>query len=248
MWALSSQPGDLPPLPPPCRPPSLFPTKRPTSEQPSASRVFVRYKSSSRGANRSTPISAIISDSNYLQIQLQEEKLRSPPGTKTPLWFLLVRAAFTRKTRSLERVLALPVVKMYQSLALSNQSPYAHDTGNYMHPSASSPVYVPTSRVPAMLPTLPYLQTCDSAHQSHGLGGHHGWPQSAADCSSFTPSSPHPAPHGFSYSHSPPVSSSTGREASYQSPLVLGNGSRRSSTGARWCARSEDPTPARTRT
>ncbi|XP_033940320.1 transcription factor GATA-5 [Pseudochaenichthys georgianus] len=112
---------------------------------------------------------------------------------------------------------------MYQSLALSNQSPYAHDTGNYMHPSASSPVYVPTSRVPAM---LPYLQTCDSAHQSHGLGGHHGWPQSAADCSSFTPSSPHPAPHGFSYSHSPPVSSSTGREASYQSPLVLGNGSR----------------------
>ncbi|XP_034084835.1 transcription factor GATA-5 isoform X1 [Gymnodraco acuticeps] len=115
---------------------------------------------------------------------------------------------------------------MYQSLALSNQSPYAHDTGNYMHPSASSPVYVPTSRVPAMLPTLPYLQTCDSAHQSHGLGGHHGWPQSAADCSSFTPSSPHPAPHGFSYSHSPPVSSSTGREASYQSPLVLGNGSR----------------------
>ncbi|KAI9545275.1 hypothetical protein NQZ68_037145 [Dissostichus eleginoides] len=97
-----------PPLPPPCRPPSLFPTKRPTSEQPSASRVFVRYKSSSRGANRSTPISAIISDSNYLQIQLQEEKLRSPPGTKTPLWFLLVRAAFTRKTRSLERVLALP--------------------------------------------------------------------------------------------------------------------------------------------
>ncbi|XP_042369428.1 transcription factor GATA-5-like, partial [Plectropomus leopardus] len=113
---------------------------------------------------------------------------------------------------------------MYQSLALSsNQSPY--DTGNYMHPSASSPVYVPTTRVPAMLPTLPYLQTCDSPHQSHGLGGHHGWPQTGTDGSSFAPSSPHP-PHGFSYSHSPPVSSNTGRDATYQSPLVLGNGAR----------------------
>ncbi|XP_028265896.1 transcription factor GATA-5 isoform X1 [Parambassis ranga] len=115
---------------------------------------------------------------------------------------------------------------MYQSLALSsNQSPYAHDTGNYIHPSASSPVYVSPTRVPAMLPTLPYLQTCDSPHQSHGLGGHHGWPQTGTDGSSFTPSSPHP-PHGFSYSHSPPVSTNTGRDASYQSPLLLGNGAR----------------------
>ncbi|XP_042263689.1 transcription factor GATA-5 [Thunnus thynnus] len=115
---------------------------------------------------------------------------------------------------------------MYQSLALSaNQSPYAHDSGSYIHPSASSPVYVPTTRVPGMLSTLPYLQTCDSPHQSHGLGGHHGWPQTGTDGSSFTPSSPHP-PHGFSYSHSPPVSTNTGRDATYQSPLVLGNGAR----------------------
>ncbi|XP_061114573.1 transcription factor GATA-5 [Conger conger] len=115
---------------------------------------------------------------------------------------------------------------MYQSLALtSNQSPYAHDTGNYIHASASSPVYVPTTRVPAMLQTLPYLQTCESAHQSHGLGGHHGWPQTGTDSSSFNPGSPHPPP-GFSYAHSPPVSSSTGRDAAYQSPLVLSNGGR----------------------
>lgn len=115
---------------------------------------------------------------------------------------------------------------MYQSLALtSNQSPYAHDTGNYIHASASSPVYVPTTRVPAMLQTLPYLQTCESAHQPHGLGGHHGWPQTGTDSSSFNPSSPHPPP-GFSYAHSPPVSSSTGRDAAYQSPLVLSNGGR----------------------
>ncbi|KAM4562165.1 transcription factor GATA-5 isoform 3-T4 [Odontesthes bonariensis] len=115
---------------------------------------------------------------------------------------------------------------MYQSLALSsNQSPYAHDTGNYIHPSASSPVYVPTTRVQAMLPTLPYLQACDSPHQSHSLGGHHGWAQSATDGSSFPPSSPH-TPHGFSYSHSPPISSNAGRDGTYQSPLVLGNGAR----------------------
>ncbi|KAG7472322.1 hypothetical protein MATL_G00107650 [Megalops atlanticus] len=115
---------------------------------------------------------------------------------------------------------------MYQSLALtSNQSPYAHDTGNYIHASASSPVYVPTTRVPAMLQTLPYLQTCESAHQSHSLGGHHGWPQTGTDSSSFNPGSPHPPP-GFSYTHSPPVSSSTGRDATYQSPLVLSNGGR----------------------
>ncbi|XP_029013077.1 transcription factor GATA-5 isoform X2 [Betta splendens] len=115
---------------------------------------------------------------------------------------------------------------MYQSLALSsNQSHYAHDSGNYVHPPASSPVYVPSTRVPAMLPTLSYLQPCDSPHQSHGLGGHHGWPQAAADSSGFAPGSPHP-PHGFSYSHSPPVSSNTGRDAAYQSPLVLGNGPR----------------------
>ncbi|XP_036803570.1 transcription factor GATA-5-like isoform X1 [Oncorhynchus mykiss] len=115
---------------------------------------------------------------------------------------------------------------MYQSLAMSsNQSPYAHDAGNYMHPSASSPVYVPTTRVPAMLQSMPYLQTCESAHQSHGLGGHHGWSQSGTDSSSFIPGSPHHPP-GFSYSHSSPVSSNNGRDTAYQNQLVLSNGGR----------------------
>lgn len=111
---------------------------------------------------------------------------------------------------------------MYQSLT---QTPYPHDTGNYIHPPASSRVYVPTTRVPAMLPTLPYLQTCDSPHQNHGLGGHPGWTQNAAEGSSFAPGSPHP-PHGFSYAHSPPVSTNAGRDASFQGPLVLGSGGR----------------------
>nr|XP_054594538.1 GATA-binding factor 5-B isoform X1 [Nothobranchius furzeri] len=116
-----------------------------------------------------------------------------------------------------------PTADMYLS---STQPPYPHDTGSYIHPSASSPVYVPTSRVPAMLPTLPYLQTFDppQPHQSHGLSGHHSWTQGAADGSSF-PLSSHPT-HGFSYSHSPNVSTGTGLEATFQSSLVLGNGAR----------------------
>ncbi|XP_028308473.1 transcription factor GATA-5 [Gouania willdenowi] len=101
---------------------------------------------------------------------------------------------------------------MYQSLTLSSsQSPYSHDAGNFIHPSAcSSPVYVPSTRVPAM---LPYLPPCDSPHQSHL-----GWPQT--DGSSFS-NSPHH--HGFSFPHSPPGSTG-GRDAPYESPLVFGNG------------------------
>jgi len=121
---------------------------------------------------------------------------------------------------------------MYSSLALSsNPSPYAHDSGNYIHPSASSPVYVPTTRVPAMLQTLPYLQTCESTHQAHGLGSHHAWPQTGTENSSFNPGSPHPPP-GFSYSHSPPVSSSTGRDAAYQNSLMLSNSGRADQYGS----------------
>ncbi|XP_041112455.1 transcription factor GATA-5-like isoform X2 [Polyodon spathula] len=115
---------------------------------------------------------------------------------------------------------------MYPSLALApnhGQSAYPHDTGNYLHSSANSPVYVPTTRVPAMLQTLPYLQSCDSAHQTHPPGSHHGWAQAGTD-TAFNPGSPH-APSGFSYPHSTAVSSST-REGAYQNPLVISNSGR----------------------
>ncbi|KAG2461547.1 transcription factor GATA-5 [Polypterus senegalus] len=117
---------------------------------------------------------------------------------------------------------------MYQSLALASnhgQSAYPHDTGSYIHSTGNSPVYVPTTRVPSMLQTLPYLQSCDTAHQTHSLTNHHGWPQAGADNSAFNPGSPHPS-SGFSYSHSPPVSGNVTREGSYQNPLVISNGSR----------------------
>ncbi|XP_060750500.1 transcription factor GATA-5 isoform X1 [Tachysurus vachellii] len=126
---------------------------------------------------------------------------------------------------------------MYSSLAIpSNPSPYGHDSGNYVHAPASSPVYVPSTRVPAaMLQSLPYLQPCEPTHQPHALAGHHhAWPpQSAADGSSFGAGSPHAhAPSAaFSYTHSPPATGGGGTcgardPASYQSPLALSGGAR----------------------
>nr|XP_006126242.1 transcription factor GATA-5 isoform X1 [Pelodiscus sinensis]XP_006126243.1 transcription factor GATA-5 isoform X1 [Pelodiscus sinensis] len=118
---------------------------------------------------------------------------------------------------------------MYQSLALApnpGQSAYSHDASNFLHSSASSPVYVPTPRVPSMLQTLPYLQGCEPAHQTHALGSPPGWAQSGGEASAFNAGSPHP-PSGFAYSHSPPGGGGgAGREGAYQSPLLLGSGGR----------------------
>ncbi|NXP91318.1 GATA5 factor, partial [Passerina amoena] len=115
---------------------------------------------------------------------------------------------------------------MYQGLALTpnhGQSAYSHDSSNFLHSSAGSPVYVPTTRVPSVLQTLPYLQGCEP-HQSH-LGNAPGWGQSGGEAAAFNAGSPHP-PSGFSYSHSPPGSSPSGRDGAYQGPLLLGGGGR----------------------
>ncbi|XP_074965202.1 transcription factor GATA-5 [Phalacrocorax aristotelis] len=115
---------------------------------------------------------------------------------------------------------------MYQGLALApnhGQSAYSHDSSNFLHSSAGSPVYVPTTRVPSVLQTLPYLQGCEP-HQSH-LGNPPGWGQSSSEAAAFNAGSPHP-PSGFSYSHSPPGSSPPGRDGAYQGPLLLGGGGR----------------------
>ncbi|XP_040431960.1 transcription factor GATA-5 isoform X2 [Cygnus olor] len=115
---------------------------------------------------------------------------------------------------------------MYQGLALApshGQPAYSHDSSNFLHSSAGSPVYVPTTRVPSVLQTLPYLQGCEP-HQSH-LGNPPGWAQSSGEAPSFNAGSPHP-PSGFSYPHSPPGSSPPGRDGAYQGPLLLAGGGR----------------------
>ncbi|XP_069506853.1 transcription factor GATA-5 [Ambystoma mexicanum] len=119
---------------------------------------------------------------------------------------------------------------MYQGLALAptHGQSYSHDPSNFMHGPASSPVYVPSSRVPSMLPTLPYLQSCEGAHQGHSLAPHPSWGPAGGD--TFGASSPHASP-GFTYSHSPPVGSG-GREGAYQGPLMLGSGGGREQYGS----------------
>lgn len=115
---------------------------------------------------------------------------------------------------------------MYQGLALApnhGQSAYSHDSSNFLHSSAGSPVYVPTTRVPSVLQTLPYLQSCEP-HQSH-LANPPGWGQSSGEAAAFNTGSPHP-PSSFSYSHSPPGGSPPGRDGAYQGPLLLGGGGR----------------------
>ncbi|NXS68025.1 GATA6 factor, partial [Pandion haliaetus] len=105
--------------------------------------------------------------------------------------------------------------EMYQTLAISaaqGPTPYDGSPGGFMHSTPSSPVYVPTTRVGSMLPTLPYLQGSGAAQPSHPGGGHAVWSQSAAESPSYsTGGGPHPSGR-FPYSPSPPVANGASRE------------------------------------
>lgn len=107
--------------------------------------------------------------------------------------------------------------EMYQTLAISaaqGPTPYDGSPGGFMHSTPSSPVYVPTTRVGSMLPTLPYLQGSGAAQPSHPGGGHSVWSQPAAESPSYsTGGGSHPSGR-FPYSPSPPVANGTSREPS----------------------------------
>ncbi|XP_073442490.1 transcription factor GATA-4 isoform X2 [Dendrobates tinctorius] len=113
---------------------------------------------------------------------------------------------------------------MYQSLAMTaNHGPPAYDgAGGFMH-SAASPVYVPSSRVSSMIPSLPYLQAGGHSQQGSPGAGHNMW---AAQAESYPPSSssaPHqPVSPRFAFSSSPPISAAASREVSYSGgPLPI---------------------------
>ncbi|XP_053314616.1 transcription factor GATA-4 isoform X2 [Spea bombifrons] len=114
---------------------------------------------------------------------------------------------------------------MYQSLAMSaNHAPPSYEgAGSFMHsPATSSPVYVPTSRVSSMIPSLPYLQTGGSSQQASPVSGHNMWAQAGAESSPYNQGSSHtPVSPRFSFSSSPPISAPPSREVSYSSPLAL---------------------------
>lgn len=116
---------------------------------------------------------------------------------------------------------------MYQSLAMAaNPGPPAYEgTGGFMHSAAAaSPVYVPTTRVTSMLPSLPYLQSSASSQQGSPVSSHSIWTQPGAESAAYNPGSSHPpvSPR-FSFSTSTPIPATSSREAAaaYSSSLNL---------------------------
>ncbi|XP_066508409.1 GATA-binding factor 6-B-like isoform X2 [Hoplias malabaricus] len=103
---------------------------------------------------------------------------------------------------------------MYQTLATAYDSPSA----GYVHSSPNSPVYVPTSRVGPMIPSLSYLQPGVSSQPSHGVTGHPAWTQPTPESPSYSSGSPHTSSR-FHYSPSPPINNGTSRDSSYSNPL-----------------------------
>ncbi|XP_040204273.1 transcription factor GATA-4 [Rana temporaria] len=115
---------------------------------------------------------------------------------------------------------------MYQSIAMAaaNHGPPSYEgAGGFMHgASASSPVYVPTTRVSTMIPSLPYLQSSGHSQQASPVSGHNMWAQAGAESSAYNPGTPHqPVSPRFAFSSSPPISTASSREISYSSPLAI---------------------------
>ncbi|KAL7850988.1 hypothetical protein AOLI_G00213440 [Acnodon oligacanthus] len=108
---------------------------------------------------------------------------------------------------------------MYQTLAIAQtQAAYESPSASYMHSSPNSPVYVPTSRVGPMIPSLSYLQPSVSTQPSHGVSSHPVWSQSTPESPSYSTGSPHTSSR-FHYSPSPPMNNSTSRDSTYSNPL-----------------------------
>ncbi|KAM9315887.1 transcription factor GATA-4 [Gastrophryne carolinensis] len=114
---------------------------------------------------------------------------------------------------------------MYPSLAMAtNHGPPSYEgAGGYMHgATASSPVYVPTTRVSTMIPSLPYLQNSGHTQQGSPVSGHNMWAQAGAESSAYNSGTPHqPVSPRFTFSSSPPISAASSREVSYSSPLAI---------------------------
>uniref|UniRef100_A0A3P9HE87 GATA binding protein 6 n=1 Tax=Oryzias latipes TaxID=8090 RepID=A0A3P9HE87_ORYLA len=110
---------------------------------------------------------------------------------------------------------------MYQTLAIAaaqSQAGYDSSSAGYMHSNPNSPVYVPSSRVNPMIPSLSYLQASGSAQPSHAVSSHSVWSQSAPESPSYSSGSPH-ASSRFHYPPSPPMNNGTPRDSSYGNTL-----------------------------
>ncbi|KAK9515785.1 hypothetical protein VZT92_026401 [Zoarces viviparus] len=110
MWTLSDSQGSS-------LLPSLSTQGLPRSGGGCVTCFILPYKISSRGANRSTPISAIISDGYYLQIYRRGEEQspqssRIPTTTKTFIHLRSARVTFTHKKTSLETLPLRCVIRL----------------------------------------------------------------------------------------------------------------------------------------
>ncbi|XP_062406173.1 transcription factor GATA-4 [Sardina pilchardus] len=128
---------------------------------------------------------------------------------------------------------------MYQGLGMATNHGHPPYEASFLHtPTASPPVYVPPSRVPPVIPALPYLQTHGAAQPSSPVPNHSAWAQVGPETgSSYSTASVHHSPVSprFTFSASSPLTSgvATARETTtYTSPLnISANG--RESYGAR---------------
>ncbi|XP_062857999.1 transcription factor GATA-4 [Trichomycterus rosablanca] len=111
---------------------------------------------------------------------------------------------------------------MYQGLSMA-ANPGSYEP-SFVH-NASSPVYVPSTRVAPMIPGLPYLQ---SPQQSSPASSHSAWAQTGSEpVASYNTAGSHHSPVSprFGFSSSPPLSSAARDTATYTSPLnVTANG------------------------
>nr|XP_056709840.1 transcription factor GATA-4 isoform X2 [Euleptes europaea] len=120
---------------------------------------------------------------------------------------------------------------MYQSLAMAaNHGPPAYEgTSSFMHSTAAaSPVYIPTTRVTTMIPSLPYLQGSGSSQQGSPVSNHSIWTPPGAETVAYNPGSSHPSVSPrFSFATSSPIPATTSREAAaYSSSLSISANSR----------------------
>ncbi|XP_040209991.1 transcription factor GATA-6 isoform X2 [Rana temporaria] len=112
---------------------------------------------------------------------------------------------------------------MYQTLTITaTQGPVSYDgsPGSFMHSAASSPVYVPTTRVGSMLTPISYLPGSGHSQGSHSVSNHSVWSQPASETSSYNSNSPH-ASSRYHYSPSPPMANGTNRDAGYNNGITV---------------------------
>ncbi|KAL4630457.1 transcription factor GATA-4 [Arapaima gigas] len=128
---------------------------------------------------------------------------------------------------------------MYQGLTMATNHGTPSYEAAFLHSSAAtSPVYVPSTRVTAMIPALPYLQSHTSSQQGGPVSSHAAWTQPGADpVPAYNSGTAHHSPVSprFSFSTSPPLSAgvAAARETpSYSSALNM-SASGREPYGAR---------------